>query len=89
MKRLTREQAIGQVGIEAVEEVDVENLEPTGRVGFNGSCQGDDLTEWSASVTVNDSVLIAYCYTNREQDNMISDGDASLIDWTTDHYEIV
>jgi len=91
MNKLTREQAIEKVGIEAVEKVDAENCEPTNRVGFNGDCQGDDLTEWSASIKVGDSVLVAYYYTSNEQDQVMADydGDGSAIDWTIDHYAIV
>jgi hypothetical protein len=89
--KLTREQAIELVGIEAVEKVEAENCEPSNRVGFNGACQDDDLTEWSASVKVGDRVLTAYYYTDNEQDEAMAenDGDGSAIDWTIDHYSIV
>lgn len=93
---LTREQAIDRVGIEAVAAVGKENCEPTCRVGFNGKCQGDALTEWAASVAATDAdgsecTLTAYYYTNAEQDAEIErhDGDAGVVDWAIDHYEIV
>ena len=91
---LTVDQAIALVGSRAVEAVTGENCEPTNRVGYNGKCQGDDLTEWSASVpVVVDGVaarLYAMYYTTNEQDQLMSDadGDGSAIDWQIDHYRV-
>lgn len=92
---LTREQAIALVGEDAVCSVERKNCQPTNRVGYNGSCQGDDLCEWSASVGCsnadNDQVtLTAYYYTTNEQDRAIgeADGDGSVIDWTIHGYDV-
>ena len=92
---LTREQAIETVGADAVNRVDREGCEPTNRVGYNGACQGDDLTEWSASVSCkdkdgNECVLLAYYYTDNDDDQAIgdADGDGSAIDWEIAGYEI-
>lgn len=88
---LTREQAVEEVGEEAVKAVEAKNCEPTNRVGYNGACQGDASCEWSASVRVGDVVLTAYYYTNNEQDAAMAaqDGDGSAIDWEIAGYEIV
>ena len=93
-KQLTREQAIEIVGIEAVNNVESEGCEPTGRVGFNGACQGDEMTEWAASVAASDKdgcpvSLVAYYYTSTEEDQAMADaGDGSVIDWEIDHYAV-
>lgn len=92
---LTREQAIETVGLDAVKKVDDKNCEPTNRVGYNGACQGDDLTEWSAGVGCEDNdgydcTLVAYYYTTNEEDQAIADaGDACAIDWEIAGYEVV
>ena len=86
---LTRDEAIAIVGLAAVQAVEAKNCEPTGRVGYNGECQGDDLCEWSASVSVDDGVLIAYYYTSNSDDQAMADGDGSDVDWVINGYEIV
>lgn len=68
---LTRDQAIEIVGADAVAKVDQENCDFTNRVGYNGSCQGDNEVEFSASVRAedrdgNDVLLIAYYYHDAE-----------------------
>ena len=90
MNKITRGQAIAIVGLEAVERVEAANCEPTNRVGVNGACQGDSLTEWSASAKVGDLHLTAYYYTTNEQDEHMAacDGDGASIDWTVDHYTV-
>jgi hypothetical protein len=90
MDKLTRDQAIATVGLEAVERVEKENCEPTNRVGTNGACQGDSFTEWASSVKVGDFRLTAYYYTTNEQDEHMAacDGDGSSIDWTVDCYTV-
>lgn len=90
-KLMTREQAIAVCGLAAVEEVEADNCEPTNVVGSNGACQGDDLTEWSASVWCDAGTLICYYYTTNEQDAEMAahDGDGSVIDWTVAGYEVV
>ena len=93
---LSREQAVELVGNMAADAVERENCEPTNRVGYNGSCQGDDLCEWSAAVTCADRegdrcALVAYYYTTNEQDDSMAaqDGDGSAIDWQIDGYEVI
>jgi len=89
--KLTREQAIEQVGLSTVERVENQNCEPTGRVGYNGAVQGDSETEWSASVRTSDGILIVYYYTSLEDDECMAaqDGDGSAIDWEIAGYEIL
>jgi hypothetical protein len=92
--RLTREQAAKEVGEELIVKLDAENCEPTGRVGYNGACQGDAETEWSASVVAQDAdgdriVVTAYYYTDNEDDQRMADCDGSVIDWKIEGYEIV
>lgn len=90
--RLTRDEAIKLAGIKAVEAVEAENCEPTNRVGFNGPCQGDDLTEWAASVTLdNGDTLTAYYYTDEDDEAEVeaNGGDWGGIDWEISHYEIM
>lgn len=93
---LSREQAIAIVGEQTVANLDHENCEPTNRCGYNGACQGDSLTEWSASVSCKDAdgnncTLIAYYYTTNDQDQTMADadGDGSAINWEIEGYEII
>lgn len=93
---LTRDQAAAIVGIAAVAAVERENCEPTGRVGYNGACQNDNLCEWSACVRCEDlngnsCWLEAYYYTTNEQDQEMADadGDGSVIDWEIAGYEVI
>lgn len=89
--QLTRAEAIKLAGIIAVDKVEALNCEPTNRVGYNGACQDDDLTEWSASVTLdNGDVLTAYYYTDNDEDEAMgnADGDGSVIDWIIAGYDI-
>ncbi|PJJ96460.1 hypothetical protein CO615_10680 [Lysobacteraceae bacterium NML75-0749] len=95
MSKLTREEAISMVGLEAVEAVERENCEPTNSVGYNGACQGDQKTEWVASVKATDADgnpvrIYAYYYTTNEQDAAMAaaDGDGSVVDWVIDHYRV-
>ncbi len=91
---LTREQAVAIVGETAVDEVESENCEPTNRVGYNGACQGNSLTEWSASKRCQDTdgidvTLIAYYYTSNAQDKVIAEtGDAGFINWEIAGFEV-
>lgn len=91
---LNKEQAINLVGEEAIDAVESAICEPSGRVGYNGACQGDSLTEWCASVSCNDPDgddvwLTAYYYTTNEQDEMIAEtGDGGSIDWEIKGYEV-
>lgn len=88
---LTKEQAIALVGDDSVAAVERQNCEPTCRVGYNGACQGDSLTEWRSAVSATDSdgeqvTLLAYYYTTNEQDEHLAEvGD---IDWEIEGYEI-
>jgi len=94
-KNITREEAIELAGMETVEILDRENCEPTGLVGYNGACQGDDLTQWTASVKFEQDgqqyTLVAYYYTTNAQDDIMAanDGDGASIDWVIDAYMIV
>jgi len=84
---LTREQAVELVGEAAVSAAENCNCDITGRVGYNGACQGDELTEWRASA----SGVEVYYYTTNEEDKVMAenDGDGSSIDWTVAGYEVV
>jgi hypothetical protein len=91
--RLTREEAIKEVGIEAVEAVESLNCEPTNRVGYNGNVQGDDTIEWSATYSLPDEsdYLTAYYYTDADETDSLAEatgGDLSGLGWVVDHYEI-
>ena len=93
--QLTREEAIAIVGAEAVEKVEANGCEPTGGVGYNGARQGDDLTEWAASVAATDKDgcpvrLWVYYYTTNEEDQAMADAgsDGSVINWEIDHYSV-
>ena len=91
---LNKDQAINTVGVDAVNNIDYVNCEPTGRVGYNGACQGDSLTEWTSYVSCKDNngdnvTLSAYYYTTNDQDQMIADtGDGGCIDWVIEGYEV-
>ena len=90
MKNLmTREQVEVIVGRGAVDAVEYINCEPTGRCGYNGACQGDELCEWVSYVDAVDAdgehcELLAYYYTTNDQDENIGD-----IDFVIAGYEIV
>lgn len=84
---LTRDQAIEQVGLEAVEKVERENCEPTSRL----QTDGDEAVEFSASVRCKDkdgdsAILTAYYYLTPEEAEY---EDGSDVDWTIEGYEIV
>lgn len=80
---LTREQAIELAGVEAVEAAENESCQPTGRVGYNGECQSDDLCEWASSK----NGVTVYYYTTNEDDAIMSVG--SCIDWDIEGYEVI
>ena len=93
---LTREQAVAIIGEAVVDAAERKNCEPTGRVGYNGACQSDDLCEWSASASGADkdgtacSVVVYYYTTNEDDETMAAnDGDGSAIDWEISGYEVV
>jgi len=83
---LTREEVVGLVGEAAVAAVDNENCDFTNRVGYNGSCQGDDEVEFSASVSTEDGVLIAYYYQDAES---VDKNELDCLDWQIRGYEFV
>lgn len=90
---LSRAQAIEIVGAAAVDGVESKACEPTNRVGYNGSCQGDDLIEWSAGVSAEDKdgtpcTLVAYYYTTQDEVDAQGD-DLGNVDWVIAGYEIV
>ena len=93
---ITRNQAIEIAGEDAVHALEGVNCQPTGRVGFNGACQGDELCEWASSLTTTDTdgdhvTVRAYYFTTNEQDREMreADGDGSVIEWEISHYEII
>lgn len=91
--KLTREQAVQIFGEAVVDKLERENCEPTNRVGYNGACQGDNYTEWKASVKVDHtdwSCLEAWYYTTNEEDARMAecDGDGAAINWTIDCYTV-
>lgn len=90
---LTREQAVAIVGEAAVDQAEAKGCEPTGRVGYNGGTQGDDLIEWAAGVSCKDTngfacVVRAYYYTTQEEIDEAGD-DLSNVDWQIAGYEVV
>ena len=86
---LTREQAIGIAGIDAVEALDRENCDYTNRV----QTDGDTSVEFSASVDYHDraydcgAVLTAYYY--QEQEDLDGVEDLSLLNWIIEGYEVI
>jgi hypothetical protein len=93
---LSREDAVAAIGEDAVNAAESANCEPTGRVGYNGACQDNDLCEWFASAPGTDKngvecSVIVYYYTTNEQDETMAaqDGDGSAIDWVIEGYEII
>lgn len=89
---LTREQAVAIVGEAAVSKSEAANCEPTGRVGYNGACQGE-LIEWSASASAQDKdgtacTVTAYYYTTQDEIDAAGD-DLSNVDWVIAGYEVV
>ena len=90
---LTRDQAVAIVGEAAVAKAEAANCEPTGRVGYNGACQGDDLIEWSTCASAEDKdgtdcTVTAYYYTSQEEIDAAGD-DLSNVGWTISGYEVV
>ena len=90
---LTREQAIAIVGEAAVDKVDAENCDFTNRVGYNGSMQGDDEVEFSASLSCEDKngyevSLIAYYYLDADTLDKV-DGLDEISEWEIEGYEVI
>lgn len=86
---LNKDQAIAIVGEEAVNKIEHAVAEPTGRVGFNGACQGDDSTEWIAvqkckTVSGDDAYLYAYYYTSNKQDENLDS-----VNWKIAGYQVL
>lgn len=89
-KNLSKNDVLALFGLEVLKKIENENCEPTNRVGYNGACQGDALTEWSATVQIdNDARITAYYYTNNDEDAMAAEcDDLSCINWVVDHYTV-
>lgn len=90
-KLLDRSEAVKIAGGAAVIAAEKENCEPTCRVGYNGDCQGDDLTEWCAVGDNRDNLRVSvYYYTSNDQNNKMAecDGDGSVINWVIAGYDI-
>lgn len=85
--KLTREQAVAQVGSEAVDKVDAENCDFTNRLLPDNS-----RVEFSASVPCEDKdgyecTLLAYYY--QDADDLVGVEDLSDLTWTIAGYEVV
>jgi len=80
---LSVEEAKAIVGVQVIDDLLNRGVEPTCAVGYNGSMQGDTYTEWCRSVTVNDSIITVWYYTNADDDAAIfgADGDGAAADW--------
>jgi hypothetical protein len=78
---LTREQAVAEVGEQAVAEVDSVNCDFTNRVMDGG------LVEFSASVNVGDDTLTAYYY--QAQADVDAAEELDQLDWIIEGYEVV
>ena len=91
---LNRKQAVAIIGEDVVSSAEGENCEPTGRVGYNGACQGDELTEWSASADGVDkdgtecSVRIYYYTTESDAKLAEETGDWGSVNWKIAGYEV-
>jgi hypothetical protein len=90
--KLTRQQAVAIVGEAAVAKAEAANCEPTGGVGYNGACQGDDEIEWSAGVSATDRdgiecTVMVYYYTSQDAIDSAGD-DLSNVDWVIDGYVV-
>ncbi len=84
---LSREQAINQVGLAAVEAVEAENCDFTNRV----QCDGDSRIEFSASVDATDQdgssvTLVAYYY--QEESDVDAVEQLDLLDWEVFGFEV-
>lgn len=88
-----RDQAIAHIGLAHVEAVDRLNCEPTNRAGFNGSCQGDDSIEWSASLPLElDGIpvtLTVYYYTDAEDEVIATEQGWDCVTFTPKRYELI
>lgn len=78
---LTREQAVAQVGEEAVAQVERENCDFTNRVMDGG------WVEFSASVKVGDETLLAYYYQTQEAIDAAED--LGNLAWKVEAFEVV
>lgn len=90
---LTREEAVAIIGEEAVAAAERENCEPTGRVGYNGACQGDELIEWSACEAGvdrdgNECHVLVYYYTTRADEEAAIESGWDAASWKIAGYEI-
>lgn len=90
---LTREQAIAAVGLQAVEKLDRANCDFTNRVGYNGTCQGDEEVEFSTSAAAEntdgyDVRLVAYYYQDADAVDDSGD-DLSSLEWEIAGYEVI
>lgn len=92
--KLNRDEAVKLVGEDVVKAAENESCEPTNRVGYNGSCQGDELIEWMSSAEGvdgdgNDVQLQVYFYTNQEQEKTAEEDGWDFITWEIEGYEVV
>lgn len=78
---LNREQAVAQVGEQAVAQVEAENCDFTNRLMDNG------WVEFSASVEVGDDTLVAYYYQTQEAIDAAEGLDN--LTWNIEGYEVI
>jgi hypothetical protein len=90
-KLLSRKEAVAQAGIAAVEKLDNQNCEPTGRMMGDHS----DLVEYSSSVKVGIEqdggtfvfILTAYYYPTRDELEAAGD-DLGNLNWSIEGYTL-
>jgi beta-glucanase (GH16 family) len=86
---LTREQAIEAAGLDAVNAVERISCDPTNIIGYNGSCQGDALIEWSARHALADgAVLTAYYYTSAADEALADESGWDNVDFDVAGYTV-
>lgn len=88
-----REQAIAQVGLANVEAVERVHCQPTNRVGFQGSCAGDDFIEWSASIRIElqgfPLTLTVFYFTDAEDEAIAQAQGWDSVTFTPEAYDLV
>lgn len=86
--KMTREEAVAMVGLDAVERVEKENCDFTSRC----QCDGDTAVEFSATVDATDTdgdrvSLVAYYY--QQQEDVESCENLDELNWEIEGYEVV
>ena len=87
MTTYTRDELVEKVGLQNVADLEALDCEPTGRAGYNGQCQGDDLIEWTATLGLADGQITVYYYTTQEDEHYVAQGtDWGSVDFIPHHY---